>query len=110
MSASSRCQSTGRHSGVSDLDKDSAWNKEAESKSLTTMDVETRWGNRPVKARSCDMYNTPSSKKSTRGIAIVKVLLSTGGVWQNPDSARFKTETAAKEPVKPLLGSRVFRE
>lgn len=79
MSASSKCQSTGGHSGVSDLDEESAWNKEEESTSLSTMYVETRWGNRPVKARSCDTCNTPSSKKSTRGIAIVKVLLSADG-------------------------------
>lgn len=58
----------------------SGWNKEEESTSLSMVDVGTRWGNSSVKAKSCNMCSTPSSKKSTRGITIVKVLLSADGV------------------------------
>lgn len=79
VGATGRCQGTGRHSGVSKLEG-GGWNKEEESTSLSVVDVRTRWANSPVEARSCNMGSTPSSKKSIRGVAIVKELLSADAV------------------------------
>lgn len=88
----------------------SGCNKEEESTSLSVVDVGIRWGNSPVRARSCNVCSSHSSNKSTRGTAIVRVLLSADGVWHCWVGRIQDVNSAAKGSVKPLLGLGIFGE